>query len=268
MYQTDFDGDINKMQPMTTKNTYTNKVIHSRTVFNYPEVSDTLKYLFPKLPAMPDKSGMFGPSYQYGYQWSVDAIRGHKVPGFENANHMLMKFNGQLGKMKEVRMQIILYHNAPQSYGDELEWYWKGANMNEFNLVLSVSDSMTVQWARVISWTEVQALKLSVRNYVYEQKPFNLMATVIYMGTEVKDKWVRKNFDTDFAYLNIDIPTWLNILIYVLVFLASGGMGVFAIGNSIVNGDGFLGHEEYNNLSWGETLPEKIKRMVNENRMK
>jgi hypothetical protein len=258
MYQTKFDGDINKMQPMTTKNTYTNKIIHSRTVFNYPEVSDTLKYLFPKLPAMPNGGGLFREQYQYGYQWSAPAIRGYQVPNFDNANHMLMKLNGQLGKEKEVRMQIILYHNAPQSYGDELEWYWKGGNMNEFNLVMSVSDSMTVQWARVISWTEVQELKLNVRNYVYTQKPFNLMSTVLYMSMEIKDKWVRKNFDTDFAYLNIDIPNGITILIYVLVFFMSGGLGFFAISNDVNN-------SEFR-WNWGETLPARIKRAFAENK--
>jgi hypothetical protein len=264
MYQCNFDGDINRMQSFTTQNKYTNKVIHSKTVFNYPDVPDTLAFLFPKLPPLPERGGFFTNTFEYGYQWNADAIRGHKIPNFDNANHMLMKYNGLLGKSKEVRMQIILYHNAPIQYGEQLEWYWKGGNMNEFNLIVSVSDSMTVQWARVISWTEVQDLKVDVRNFVYEQKTFDIMRTVLYMGQNVEQRWVRKNFDTDFAYLDIDIPTWLDILIYVMVFLVSGGLGLFAVLNDI-NNDGQASYYD----SWYYDSPiQKMKKMYQQNRTK
>lgn len=268
-YQGNFNGDLNRLQPLTLKRDYTNKVIHSRTVFNYPVVSDTLPFLFSKLPTVPDQSRSFfgGGTIEHGFQWSADAIRGHKVPNFDRANHQLMKLNGLYGRSHEVRMQIILYHNAPPLYGETLEWYWQGGNMNEFNLIVSVSDSNTIQWARVISWTENQELKIKVRNFVSTQKPFNLPKIVQYMGDEVYKLWKRKDFKTDFAYLDIDLPTWLSILIYSLVFTFSGGLALFAVANPFVNSGSFFGQED-DSSAWGETLPKKIRRYARESKKK
>jgi len=219
MYRATWDGSFARIEPMVSKHTYSNNVVHTHSVFNFPEVSDTLSYLFSKL----------SPFSSY---YNADAIRGYKINGFDEANAVLKKFNALYGHSKEVRVQIILYYNQPKSVGEQLEWYWKGGNMNEFNVIISLSELGVVQWVRIISWTEVQDLKIDARNMILEQPKFDLINTVWWLGKNI-ERFQRKDFERDFSYLQVDPPVGIVILIYVIILLVSCGIMYWSIINRI-----------------------------------
>lgn len=221
MYQAIWDGSFARLEPLASKHTYTNNVVHTHSVFNFPNVSDTLSYLFPKLSS-------FAPYY------NADAIRGYKIQGFDEANELLKKFNGLYGHSKEVRMQIILYHNQPKTVGEQLEWYWKGGNMNEFNVVVSLSDSSTVQWVRIISWTEIQDLKIDARNMILSQSKFDLINTTWWLGKNV-ERFQRKDFERDFSYLQVDPPTWTVVIVYIFIFILNVILVCWSVLNDFEN---------------------------------
>lgn len=221
MYETDYPGEFGRLEPIVSEHTYTNRVIHSGSVFNFPKVADTLNYLFPKLPKLEGLHAV--------------AVRGIQVPNWEIADDLLQKYNGYIGHEKEVRMQMILYHNQPIDVGEQLEWYWKGGNMNEFNVVVSLSDSLTVQWVRVISWTEVQELKIEVRNYIATMKPFDPAKAALFMAQDCDQKWKRRDFE-QFNYLEVETPTWAIIMIYILTLASTIGLSIWSVENEFGNG--------------------------------
>jgi len=223
MYESCFQGEFEKIEPVVTRHDYVNRVIHSKSLFNYTEVSDSLKKTLPsKLPPI-------NPPY------FADAVRGDWYPMMWEANELLQKYNGLYGKEKECRIQIILMKNQPQSSGELLEQYWKGGNMNEFNIAIGIKDGYNrATWCRVISWTENQTLKIETRDYIMLQDTLQLIPTVNWVAKNIAEGFNRKNFEA-FKYLKVDPPLWAVIMVHIIVLLMSIALAAWSVVNEFEN---------------------------------
>lgn len=201
--------------PVTTVHRYLNKVAHSHSVFNFREV-DPKKY---RLYDYPDHKDFF----------AYPCILGDTM-GKAEAEKRLAELNAELGPKCQVRMWILIFRNKPYQAGVEQEAYWKGGNKNEFIVCAGIDRENNVQWAKVISWTDVTVLKVACREFVRDQKKLDLNATVEWLAENIPGQYKRKHF-RDFNYLSVDPPGWMIALTYFLVILASAGVSIYATRN-------------------------------------
>lgn len=223
MYYTNHDGKFETIDPITTIHSYENKVAVSNSIFNFEKVDTSIyKELF---------------DYPEVNNYKVNSIltQTYNAPNLKDALYTLNKHNAVLGNSRQCRIWFLIYDNKPFEYAIQQENYWKGGNKNEFIVTLSLSDSNTVQWAKIISWTEVEELKIRIRNYLLENK-FDTYKAVQYTTDEVKQRFIRKKFE-DFDYLTVE-PSMTSILIvFILNIILNVGIVIFVVKNDIDNTD-------------------------------
>lgn len=212
-YNTVFTGELKDVIPRTIQFTYENRVKCSRSLFNFEDVDsadikDYGLYDYPKVS-----------------EFDHNPILGWNDPA---ASLRLQQYNALLGSKKQVYMLILVYKDKPVQAALYQEGYWKGGNKNEFILCIGVR-SNKIDWAKVISWTEVDELKIGVEKKVVSMD-MNLMSIVDYMTGEVNRKFIRKQFK-DFSYITVE-PTitalWVTFLITIVVTV---GLSVYCVLN-------------------------------------
>jgi hypothetical protein len=212
-YTSTFDNNFEHTIPYTSAHIYENRVKCSRSVFNFAEV-DTEDVNAYGLYSYPPANGFW-----------YDPILGGGDPV---ASRRLQIYNAQLGAWKQVHMMILVYKDQPVKAAIYQEGYWKGGNKNEFILCIGVRDNK-IAWAKVISWTEEDMLKVGVEKAVVSM-PLDLSAISDYMAKEVKNKFVRKQFK-DFSYITVE-PTLTAIWIaFAITLLTTVGLSVFVVRN-------------------------------------
>ncbi len=226
-YVGNWDGRRETLEVHVTTHSYENRVQSSSSVFNYPEVSD-LTVTELGLFAYPNIDG-----------WRCPSILGPDCPGKQEAERELSLLNAELGRKKQVRMWILLYRDQPLDAGIEQEALWKGGNKNELVVCIGLNAQSQVSWSHVFSWTEVEELKIGARNFVsgMRGKPVDLGAIASWMGQNVDQSWQRKAF-ADFEYLDVQLPWWSYLLIYLVVILATAGLSYIAVTNEITESSG------------------------------
>ncbi|AEO93406.1 gp144 [Bacillus phage G] len=207
--------------PTASRHTYTNKVNASYSIYKHKDV-DLEK--FPDLPNYPDKvrDKMF-----------IDRIIG-SVPNKEKASVLLSHHNTRLNKQvpdperenktrswKQVNMIFVnVGENKSEDYGFALQDSWEGGNKNDFVVSFSMNSDGTLNWVYPFSWSEVEILKLEVRDYMMDLKKINDFVPVVEkVSTMVEEKFERKEF-ADFDYLQIDPSNGVIVLIWVFSILA------------------------------------------------
>lgn len=214
-YNTLKDTVFDHTIPRVTTHTYENRVKCSRSVFNFAEVdSEDVKAY-----------GLYNyPSYS---EFKYNPILGYFDP---KASLKLQQYNGILGTWKQVHMMVLVFKNQPVQAALMQEGYWKGGNKNEFILCIGIKDT-AIDWAKVISWTEVDELKIRVEKDVMGM-PLNMEQIVDYMAGQVKAKFQRKHF-REFSYIDVE-PTMTAVWItFIVTLLITVGVSIYAIKNDI-----------------------------------
>jgi hypothetical protein len=215
-YNTAFKGAFETVIPICFVKTYENRVKASRSVFNFQKVdsADIKNYKLFNYP----KEDIFGFNPILGYK---DGL----------ASERLSKYNALNGSGKQLHMMVLVFDNLPYEAGVMQESYWKGGNKNEFLLCIGKSGNK-IAWTKVISWTEVEDLKIRVARTVKEMDTLSMINVVNYMGLEVPGKFVRKRF-RDFNYLTIEPTTRAVIITLIITILVSAGLAVIAVKDGI-----------------------------------
>lgn len=221
------DGDMYKVawpktpqtvEPVNTSHIYENRIQASRSVFNYPRISDE-EAKTSKLFAYPQIE-------LFGYP----SILGDCGPRTSAANESLRYHNAMLGKKKELRMWLLCFRGEPLQTAHQQEAYWVGGNKNEFVLVVGLVDEYDIQWAHPFSWTKREDVKIAIRDLALSQIPFDPVRTVEKMSWELEHGFERRHFE-EFSYLTVEPPNWYLILTFVLVLLANIGLSCWVIHN-------------------------------------
>lgn len=200
----------------TTKHTYENRVMASRSVFNFPEVDprDIRKYGLYTYPAIQG-------------HYTRPAILGG---GSMKAQRKFQLINGYMGRSQQLRVWVLLFKNQPRDAGHLQEALWVGANKNEFVITIGVDNQYNVEWSHVFSWTEAERLKIDTRYYVEEQESLDLVALADWLKPRLRKQWDRREF-AEFDYLKVEPPTWAVVLIFFLTILANIGVSAYVVMN-------------------------------------
>ena len=222
-YESYWDKKDYNIFPIITTHSYENRVAHASSVYEFPEV-DTSKFKLFEYPKVKD----------YYCQSILSEVKSSDIKW---ADKLLTNYNALYGVQKQVRMWLLIYKNKPYEYGVQQENYWKRGNKNEVVVCIGVTeDSLTVDWAKVFSWTERENVKVDLEDMIRNQKKLDIYKTVTNIKNEVVEKFERKSFK-DFDYLDVEPSTTATILGLIFILLVVGGLTVFIIMNDITNDD-------------------------------
>lgn len=209
-YYTTYDKVFDHTQPICITRSYENKIQCSKSVFNFQEVDKATKDYY-QLYDYTDK-----PTYGVPYDY---------------VNTRLAQYNGLNGSKRQLHMILCVYTNKPLEAGMFQESYWKGGNKNEFIVCVGVNNT-NITWTKVISWTEVEDLKVRTAREIKEMGGYNPVKIVDYMGNNIPKTFIRKEFK-DFNYISVEPTTSAVIWTFVITLLVTLGIAIFSIKNDI-----------------------------------
>lgn len=213
-------------EPMVDEHSYENKVQASSSVFNFPEVSeeDVARY---DLYQYPDVSA--------GYE--AVTIMDHRKNWA--ADLYFRYINAEVGPKKKLRIWVLIFKGQPQAAGQMQEALWKGSNKNEFVFMIGTDNDYNITWAQIMSWTEVQELKIEARNFVATKMKVVSDESLLQLGNWCIDNlgksFVKKNWD-DFNYLTVEPSTTAVIISYLITLIVCIGFSIFIVKNDIKEG--------------------------------
>lgn len=216
-YYVTWDNKRSTAVPITTTQLYKNKVRASKDVFNYPEL-DTLDINMYYIQDYPELNSILNNTPILPDSLATEAQQ-----------QSLRFYNGKLGPSKQARIWILLNPYPTRQAGLMQEAYWVNGNKNEIVLVIGTNDK-EIRWAHVFSWTEKEALKIQLRNYVESQDSLNFSTLIPHVASLVEKDFVRKNF-SDFDYLSVEPPLWAILLAYFITILVNAGTIIYIVKN-------------------------------------
>lgn len=233
MYYAKWPGTSETSHMVAETHQYENKVQCTNSLYNYPEVTPTEKsqyglYDYPKVSD----------------DYDLPTVLGTVIPDQAKAEQKLKFINGDLGPKKQVHVWVVLFRNKPIEAGEMQESYWKGSNKNEFVITIGLNNLNEVQWCHVFSFTEVQEIKITARNFIATQKKLNLVTFADFLYPELSQKWIRKQF-VDFNYLTVEPPLWALIMVFIIQIVFNVLYSIWAARNSFTLKDP-TGSEERN----------------------
>jgi hypothetical protein len=218
-YVTYWEKNRETLECMVSEHHYENRVQASNSVFNYPEILDDEKARY-KL---------------YDYPEITDGYKQVNVLGMgdstrRTSERKLEILNAELGKVKQVKVFVLLFRNMPEVAAFKQECYWKGGNKNEVVVCIGIDDALKVKWCKSFSFTENSELKINIRNYVTDMQVLNCSKVVDFLHGEVNKNFVRKKFK-DFSYISIEPKTWQIWLTFILSAIVTIGASWWVVKN-------------------------------------
>ena len=218
MYYSKYNGEVDKIETITRKHSYENRILGSKSVFNYQEIdtSDIRRY------------GLY--DYPKIINYKQDNILGNDD---KSAEVKLDHLNAKLGKKKQVTVFVLIYDadKYSQTSIDKQEALWKGGNKNEFIVCIGLSGD-SVKWSRVISWNENIILNIEVRDFILDKEVLDLNSLIDYMYIKIDSEFKRKSF-SDFDYIKVELSDKQLIILGVIVLILTIISFVVSIKNEL-----------------------------------
>jgi hypothetical protein len=207
--------------PSASVHTYENKVQASYSIYRVDGVNEKEYPDLPEYPVM---------IYE---QINIDRILGI-VPNKYDANKRLAEVNSELnkfipdpdkpGKSRSWKQVNIIFVNVGENktddYGYALQNSWKNGNKNDFVVSFSMNSDGKLNWVHAFSWSEVEILKMEVRDKLMSLGTITDFVPVVNTVREmVADKFERKEF-ADFNYIKIETSTAAIIIIWIIAIIA------------------------------------------------
>lgn len=217
-YVTTFKGTWEDCEVCCTSHRYENRILGSKSVFNFVAPADEEKR----------QHGLFDYPKITGY-WDQPSVLGWDD---RQLDRKLSIWNAKLGKSKQVKIFLLVFKDKSLDAAFKQADYWQGGNKNELIVCVGLKGDSTVDWAHVISWTDVETLKVDVRNHILHQPKLDLSEVVDWVGNEVDQRWQRKQFE-DFDYLTVEPPWWVVLLVFLLTIGVNVGVSAVVIHNEV-----------------------------------
>jgi hypothetical protein len=217
-YECYFNGDRNRMYTLTDSHHYKNKILKSKSIFNYSEVSEQDKkdyrlFDYPDFSYKNDQCPIM--SEIYVPQYVIDSFK---------------YVNAYYGGKYQFRTYIMIWKDAPIEASTFQEDYFVGGNKNELCICISVNSVNQIQWVRAFSWEDKPDLEVEIDHLWEYGADLDLMKLNRYLIQNVPEKWHRKSF-ADFEYINVMLDTWQWIIILVLTIIYNVAISIYIIKN-------------------------------------
>lgn len=218
-YEAYFDGHRNHLWSFVEPNTYKNKILRSKSIFNFSEVSEE-EFKENGLYDYPDFNHCYDQNPIIGYRCPQAVVDSFKY------------LNGYYGPKYQFRCYVMVWRNRDMNVAMLEKDYLVGGNKNELIVCMSVDNNNNIQWVNSFSWEDKPEIAIGV-NYLYNQgEKLDLMKLNRYLLKNVPTKWTRKQFK-DFEYIehNLTYDEWKWILIFVIIVNIC--LSIFVVCNEI-----------------------------------
>lgn len=229
MYTSDWDGREETMETRSDSHSYTNKVAATNNTFTFEVVTEQERkneglFEYPNFVRQPGTS-IYDLTYLLGYN-------------DPNAEKALKLLNAKVGLSKQATIFIHVFKNKSVRSSILQEAYWKGGNKNEINITLGIDESNAIQWVRVFSWTEVEKVKVELKDLFESSKTVSTLPETIKKAEPIiTESYKRKSF-SDFDYINVQPSTMCILVTFLLTTLINAGVGYFVVKQDVFNEEG------------------------------
>lgn len=185
----------------------------------------------PLVTQVPDFPKIYG-------AYKTDKVIGLNVPVPAAWQEGLRELNATIGNEKQIDVAIILTNMSDPTFADAIEERWLYGPKNAFIVVMGVTED-TITWARSVTLSHVEPLKIKVRNELPGMK-LGDPAVITYLGEAVHQGFVRTPM-AEYEYLaSAATPStgWL-IALYLFHIAASIALALYFIHNRHTDGSGF-----------------------------
>lgn len=164
--------------------------------------------------------------------------RGVKAPKGWDAE--LREINADLGNKKQVDLLVYLTKSSDPEYAWAVEEKWLYGPKNALIVVMGVPDGKTIEWARVVTISRVEDLKVEVRDTL-QGKSLDDQEILPFLRDVVNRKFHRTPM-SEFEYLaSAAAPEgWWLVLLYVLAILVSGGLTFLMHREDVFGDEGWI----------------------------
>lgn len=234
MYLIRWDKNPNTMIPITTSNKYQNRVISSKSVFRFEDISkEDAKEL--KLYEYPKITQQHYPLPK-GTTWDKDTFQDALI-GYSNSkvSKKLNYINAFYGPTKHIRTYILVFPNASRDIAFKQISYWCGGNFNEHIVCIGIDDSDDINWVETFSWEDVPTLAVKSKQWLNYHDNIHMLEQFLdwYENTLKDGTWKCKNAE-DFNYLKRELTTTQIIIILIITFVIAAGIFCFGYFNDDV----------------------------------
>jgi hypothetical protein len=147
-------------------------------------------------------------------------------------NALLNDLNSDLGHAKQVNVIVIATTMSDHRFADHVEHEWLYGKKNDLIFVLGAPDGSNIEWARVVTISNVEMLKVKVRDELIGKDLTDLPTMNASLRSLVSNHFKRTPM-AEFEYLASAAkpPTWAMVLLYILGILGSILGSLFMIAN-------------------------------------
>ena len=229
MYRIRWDGKIESSEAAVTIHNYTNKVQASHSAFKLPHISkeEAKKlglYDYPKFYDRYKQKVVLGMDSVYN-KYTIDYVE-----------QRFQYFNGYYGTRNKVKLFVLLFYDKDISISNKQQAYWDGSNQNELVICIGLNkQTKEIQWVRPFSWTNQKRVLVDCREDIAELKYFYPVRIYQVIEAAIINNIMYKDFQKDFNYLEVDLPTWAMWVIYIVTLFASIGINTMLILNEAEN---------------------------------
>jgi len=147
-----------------------------------------------------------------------------------------------LGPSKQVNVLVYLVGTSDQSFLHALEERWCFGKKNDVVVLIGTSRFPVIDWVSVMSWTEIEEFKISLRDRVVALKELTAENAPAMAGIIVEEiakppaqgGFQRKRMrDLEYLVSDITLPWWSQLIIVVLAVAGSWGLSYWIVKNEI-----------------------------------
>lgn len=202
--------------PVTAREGYRNWVASApESIFNESEIHSIRAQYENLLPEYPRRI------YDYHYNDKVVAVN-LSVPDIKVWNRTTDELLKKMSLRKNVNMVNVFVKGVAPNYADALAAKWYGGKHNDVLVVTGVDEWPKVAWVRVISWTDNDLFKVTLRDKL---ATMDLSDPAAYLGAQAQaiDAGYTHKDPEDFSYLKsfIKTPMWVIVLAVLANLLAN-----------------------------------------------
>jgi len=227
-WTTKWPGDWQTSVPIALEQSYENRINNSSSITFRPVTEKdklALKLFdYPKI----------------GGQFNLKTVLDNSGKHWRAPDEYFQYLNGIIGPNRLCHMWVLIFRNPDRSVALWQKDYWKNGNKNELVMCIGVDKSDNVVWGEVFGWTEVDALKIDIRDFI-EQKMVklddnSLISLGDFCNSEVMKRYVKPDF-RKFAHLSIEPSMTIKIITAIIITLICAGACLFVILNEFESDD-------------------------------
>lgn len=165
---------------------------------------------------------------------------GVSVPDLQEWSNDISNMLKELGPRKQANVIILFVKTNDPNYEYALRSAWLGGKKNDIVVIIGTTEYPKIDFVRVMSWTDKELFKVKLRDSLQEMENVNRSQIIEAIRATTMSEFKRKSMK-DFEYLDNEIepPTWVTILAFILLIAINIGVIMYFNKTSIAYGRRF-----------------------------